>query len=97
MTKEAIFKRIALDDGYVTDKSMFAVEDDRELVYKAMDVYAKQQAIAFAIDYAKRKLKWLKELRQQPNPDDLENDRMEVGYDQFIEQQNKGNESNTSR
>lgn len=47
MTKESIFKRIALDDGYITDKSMFAVENDRELVYKAMDEYARQQAISF--------------------------------------------------
>lgn len=47
MTKEAIFKRIALDDGYITDKSMFAVEDDRGLVYKAMDEYARQQAVSF--------------------------------------------------
>lgn len=50
MTKEAIFKRIALEDGYVTDKSMFAVEDDRDLVYKAMDEFAKQQVITFIKD-----------------------------------------------
>lgn len=94
MTKELIFKRIALDDGYVTDKSMFAVEDDRELVYKAMDEYAKQQTIAF--DVWKRENKWFS----------FENNGywyqiFEVGtsrshkltteqlYNQFIEQQNK--------
>lgn len=56
-------------------------------IFKAMDEYAKQQAIAFAIDYAKRRLTWLKRLQQEPNPDDVENDRMEERYNQFIEQQ----------
>lgn len=49
--------------------------------------YAKEQAIAFAIENAQRKLTWLKSLRQAPDPESVENDRMEERYLQFIKQQ----------
>lgn len=58
-------------------------------IHRFMDGYAKQQAIAFAIDYAKSKLMWIRELRQYPDPDSVVDDRMEERYSQFIEQQTK--------
>lgn len=50
-------------------------------VFKAMDEYAKQQAIAFAIHYAKGAI------MNGVHEDDVANDRMDVRYDHFIESQ----------
>lgn len=49
--------------------------------------YAKQQAIAFAIDYAECRLTWLKELRQAPDPTTVASDRMEERYQMFLTKQ----------
>jgi hypothetical protein len=95
MTKQAIFKRIALEDGYVTDKSMFAVEDDRDLVYKAMDVYAKQQAIAFGQFRDKFKLlemARIDKIIQEKGMITYDLAKDEYIYHQFIEHQKQNNQ-----
>lgn len=54
--------------------------------YLCMDAYAKQQAIDFALNYAKS---FRDDTYVKPTPAELE--RMSVRYDKFIEQQNKDN------
>ncbi len=39
--RQQIFKKIALDNGYCTDKSVVVIEDDLKLIYEAMDEYMK--------------------------------------------------------
>lgn len=73
MTKEEILDNNLLNNGGL-----------RRRIFSAMDEYAKQQAIAFAVQYAKGALTW-----GYIKPEDVEHDRMEDRYNQFIEQQNK--------
>jgi len=80
MTKEEMLQK---------NGDMRSIVHSREFIIKSMDEYAKQQAIAFAIDYAQRKLTWLKSLRQTPDPESVEKDRMEERYSQFIKQQSE--------
>lgn len=57
---------------------------DLDGINKAMDEYAKQQAVAFAIEYAKGLSSW-SEIKASQSP----YDRMDVRYDQFVKQQEK--------
>lgn len=99
MTKAKIFKRIAIDDGYITDKSVVVVEKDMELIYQAMDEFAKQQATAFFkwnckqvdhyLNYLKRVHEADRTQEKDQELDRFENATIELRYMQFIEQQTK--------
>lgn len=77
-TKEEItdqYSEYLIDFGFA-----MSIDDS----HKAMDEWAKQQAIAFAIHYATTAIGW-----GHTKADDVKNDRMEERYTHFIENQNK--------
>jgi hypothetical protein len=98
MTKSEILIKIDEPDGNLifdsADGFIFNYNGPIQPIYRAMDEYAKQQAVAFAIHYAEAHVNWLINQRKYPDPSIIATDRMDVRYDhfienQFIEQQNK--------
>ena len=75
-------------------KSTDGPDEIGDYMSDAMTIWARQQAVAFAIHYAEAHVNWLINQRKYPDPSIIATDRMDVRYDhfienQFIEQQNK--------
>ena len=52
--RQQIFKKIALANGYCTDKSVLVCEDDLKLIYEAMDENGHQMCLDL-LEYMARK------------------------------------------
>lgn len=77
MTKEEILNKHDTSRKYIEQTC-------RPELFAAMDEWAKQRAIAFAIDYATRVLTF-----GYTKAEDVINDRMDDRYNLFIENQKK--------
>jgi hypothetical protein len=87
-TKEEILDEHLVKNKIFSDRKADYIDDYgvHEVIEDAMDEYAKEIAIAFAIEYAKGVLTW----DNCKNPEDVADDRMDVRYRMFLaEQQEK--------
>ena len=100
MTKESILNKIDEPDNNLIfdgDNRMIGYDGDVRPILRAMDEYAKQQAIAYCEWYCS--LGYLPKVKNKEDhkPGESYMKEHEQLYKEFLEQQNKDNESNSGR